>query len=190
MNWTERLNNYEKETKFPKSLFLAGDDRVVGTWIMGQSYVVKSGYVGGYPAGYLRRVKALFPDRDRVLHLFSGKVDTAMMPGHTVDLDPELAPTYLDDAQTLEKVPLEDYNLILADPPYSTEDAEHYKPSMVSRKRVMDALGRCVPGTYLVILDQVLWMYRKDLWHLEACIGMVKSTNHRFRMVTIFRRHW
>jgi hypothetical protein len=31
-------------------------------------------------------------------------------------------------------------------------------------------------------------MYRKDEWAIEAVIGMVKSTNHRFRVTTVFRR--
>jgi hypothetical protein len=31
-------------------------------------------------------------------------------------------------------------------------------------------------------------MYRKDAFAVEAVIGMVKSTNHRFRVVTVFRR--
>ena len=37
-------------------------------------------------------------------------------------------------------------------------------------------------------LDQVLPVYRKDQFTLEATIGMMKSTNHRFRLVTIFRK--
>ena len=188
MTWAERLANYHRETGYPESLFIAGDGRVVGTWIMGQSYKVASGYYGGYPATYLRRVKALFPDRKRVLHLFSGKVDLETMPGHTVDLNPDLAPTFLDDAQTLENVPLDLYNLVLADPPYSVEDAEHYQTTMVKRNKVMQALEWCSPGTFVVWLDQCLCMYRKDTWRIEACIGMLKSTNHRFRMVTVFRR--
>lgn len=188
MSWTDRIKNYELETKFPQSLFIAADNRVVGTWIMGNNYRVKSKFYGGYPPTYLRRVKALFPDKKSVLHLFSGKVDVEIMPGDTVDINQENNPTYVDDAQTLTKVSLEKYDLILCDPPYSTEDAEHYKTSMVSRKRVIDALARCKPGTHLVILDQVLWMWRKDTWDLEAVIGVCKSSNHRFRVVTIFRR--
>lgn len=43
-------------------------------------------------------------------------------------------------------------------------------------------------GARVVWLDQVLPMYRKDEWAVEAVIGMVKSTNHRFRVVTIFRK--
>jgi hypothetical protein len=190
MNWNERIENYARETRFPVSMAIGGDGRVFGIFRMGNNYRVKSDYPGGFPAGYLKRIKALFPEKKRVLHLFSGKVDLEAMPGHTVDLDPDLNPTFLDDAQTLENVPLDEYDLVLADPPYSTEDAEHYKPSMVSRKRVMDALSRCVPGTHLVILDQVLWMYRKDTWSLEAEIGMVKSTNHRFRVIIVFQRIW
>jgi len=188
MTWQQRIDNYVKETGYPRSLFIAEDGRVVGTWIMGNSYKVTSGYHGGYPAGYLKRVKALFPDRRQVLHLFSGRVDTAIMPGTTVDNDPALLPDIVDDAQTLTDVPLELFDLIALDPPYSIEDSMHYQGNMVQRKKVIDALGRCAPGTFLVILDQVFWMHRKDTWKLEACIGMVKSTNHRFRMVMVFRR--
>jgi hypothetical protein len=188
MHWDQRIANYTRETKFPKSLFVAADGRVVGTWIMGNDYRVKSAYYGGYPAGYLRRIKALFPDKERVLHLFSGKVDLAVLPGDTVDINSKLTPTYVDDAQTLLRVPLQSYDLILADPPYSVEDAERYQTTMVKRNTVLRALQRAAPGTHIVWLDQVLPMYRKDAFAIDAVIGMVKSTNHRFRVVTIFRR--
>src|SRR5215217_5893817 len=107
MTLSERIENYHKETKFPESLFIGGDGRIVGTWIMGNDYRVKSQYYGGYPAGYLKRIKALFPEKQKVLHLFSGRVDANMFPGDTVDINPTLSPTYIDDAQTLENVPLE-----------------------------------------------------------------------------------
>ena len=155
---------------------------------MGNDYRVKSAYYGGYPAGYLKRIRALFPDKHRVLHVFSGKVDLAALPGDTVDINPDLHPTYVDDAQTLTKVPLQSYDLILADPPYSVEDAERYQTTMIKRNTVMRALQAVSPGSHIVWLDQVLPMYRKDAFAMDAVIGMVKSTNHRFRVVTIFRR--
>jgi hypothetical protein len=188
MQWQERIENYARETGFPQSLFVDPHGCVVGTWIMGNDYRVKSTYYGGYPAGYLRRVKALFPDKRRVLHLFSGQVDLAAFPGDTVDINPALKPTYVDDAQRLEHVPLETYDLVLADPPYSVEDAEHYQTTMVKRNVVMRALRRLPIGAHVVWLDQVLPMYRKDAFAQEAVIGMWKSTNHRFRGITIFRR--
>lgn len=188
MTWPERIASYEKTTGFPKSLFVAGDGRVVGTFIMGNNYRVKSQYFGGYPAGYLRRVRALFPDKRRVLHLFSVKVDLDLFPGDTVDINPDLNPTFVSDAHTLRGVPLQDYDLVLADPPYSVEDAERYGTSMVNRNLVVKALAGVSPGTHLVWLDQVFPMHRKVEWSIEAAIGMLKSTNHRVRMITVFRR--
>ena len=188
MRWDQRIANYVRETKFPRSSFVAEDGRVVGTWIMGNDYRVQTGYYGGYPAGYLRRIRSLFPDKRHVLHLFSGRVDLDALPGDTVDINPKLNPTFVDDAQTLSLVPVEQYDLILADPPYSIEDAERYQTSMVKRNTVLRALQRASIGTHIVWLDQVLPMYRKDAFAVEAVIGMVKSTNHRFRVVTVFRR--
>lgn len=188
MDWKARIDSYVKVTKFPRSLFISADGRVVGTWIMGNDYQVQSEYYGGYPAGYLRRIRALFPEKRNVLHLFSGKVDLRALPGDTVDINPGLAPTFVDDAQTLARVPLHKYDLVLADPPYSIEDADRYRTTMVKRNLVMRALKRVSPGTHIVWLDQVLPMYRKDVFSIEAVIGMVKSTNHRFRVVTVFCR--
>lgn len=188
MEWEARIANYVRVTKFPRSLFVAEDGRVVGTWIMGNDYRVKTGYYGGYPAGYLKRIQSLFPDKRRVLHLFSGRVDLAALPGDTVDINPDLSPTYIDDAQRLERVPLGNYDLVLADPPYSDDDAQRYGTTMVKRNTVLSALRGLSPGAHIVWLDQVLPMYRKDTFDVEAVIGMVKSTNHRFRVVTVFRR--
>ena len=188
MDWQERIDHYARATRFPKSLFVDPGGRVVGTWIMGNDYRVQSAYYGGYPAGYLRRIRALFPDKRRALHLFSGRVDLGAFPGDTVDINPALEPTYVDDAQTLTQVPLQQYDLVLADPPYSVEDAEHYQTTMVKRNVVMRALQRLPEGAHVVWLDQVLPMYRKDAFAIDAAIGMWKSTNHRFRGITIFRR--
>lgn len=189
MDWDERIENLKEVTGFPKALFKSEDGRVVGTWVMGNDYRVKSKYYGGYPAGYLRRIKALFPDKKNVLHLFSGMVDVETYPGKRVDINPDTNPDYVDDAQSLENVPVEEFDLILADPPYSVEDCEHYQTTMIKRNKVMKALGaKAKTGTHVVWLDQVLPMYRKAEWKVVAYIGMVKSTNHRFRVITIFER--
>ena len=196
--WKDRIHNYTKETGYPNalfiedgcqnSLFLAADSRVVGTWILGNNYQVKSEYYGGYPNTYLKRIKALFPDKKKTLHLFSGKVDTEVFPGDTVDINPDNNATYVDDAQTLLNVPLEEYDLVLADPPYSVEDCDHYKTTMVKRNVVLRALQRLPPGSHVVWLDQCLPMWRKEFFSLEAVIGVVRSSNHRFCVITIFRR--
>ena len=188
LTWQDRIDHYGKVTPFPVCMAMGADGRAFGIWNMGQDYRVQSGYYGGYPAGYLRRVKALFPDKRRVLHVFSGKVDLSAFPGDTVDMNPALSPTFVDDAQSLETVPLEQYDLVLADPPYSVEDAERYQTTMIKRNKVMSALRRLPVGAHVVWLDQVHPMYRKDAFDLQAEIGMVKSTNHRYRVVCVFER--
>jgi hypothetical protein len=187
----ERISAYERATGWTHSLWLhVPSNCILGHWVLGNDYRVKSGFYGGYPATYLKRIKALFPDKPTALHLFSGKVDLETFPGTTVDMDFDNNPDYYDDAQTLLKVPLQDFNLCLADPPYSVEDAEHYGPPMVKRDRVMKALSRLPGGAHVVWLDQSLPMYRKDTWKIVGRIGVTRSTMHRFRVVTIFeRRH-
>lgn len=190
ITWTQRIDNYTRVTGFPRALFeIPPTGEVAGLWVMGNDYRVKSGLYGGYPAGYLRRIAALFPDRRRVLHLFSGLVDLVAMPGDTFDCRPETVPTYIGDAHEVAQFPLELYDLVLADPPYSSEDSEHYGTPMVQRSVVIRELARVLrPSARVVWLDQVLPMYRKTDWKIEARIGMVKSTNHRFRVITIFRK--
>jgi|SRR5215831_4976666 len=192
MNWRERIANYERETGFPPALAVLADGTAFGFFIMGNDYRVKSGYHGGYPATYLKRLAALFRDEiadpKRVLHLFAGMVDLSIIPGDTVDINPALKPTYQDDAQTLERVPLERYRIIFADPPYSNEDALKYGCAMIDRGRVFKALSRCKPESIVVWLDMACPMYRKDTWAVEASIGLQRSTNHRYRAVKVFMR--
>ena len=76
---TQRLENYYQELNFPQSVFVGEDGRLCGTWVMGNNYQVKSSYYGGYPHGYLKRIKALFPDKKKVLHLFSGQVQQFLL---------------------------------------------------------------------------------------------------------------
>lgn len=71
----------------------------------------------------------------------------------------------------------------------SVEDCEHYKTTMVKRNVVMRVLGeRLRSRAHIVWLDQVLPMFRKTDFSIVAMIGMWKSTNHRFRGITIFEK--
>lgn len=56
---------------------------------MGNNYKTKSGRYGEYPAGYLKRIAALFPDKRAAMHLFCGNAaDTTALSGITVDINP------------------------------------------------------------------------------------------------------
>jgi len=202
MSNEERLANYLEVTSkqkhpYPQSVFHGSDDRLYGTWVMGADYRVSSGYYGGYPATYLKRVSALFPDKKKCLHLFAGVADKEPFAINnpdceqiTLDINPSLNPDVVGDCHNLaEHFEAGTFDLILADPPYSVEDAQHYQTTMIKRNTTLkECLKVLKVGGHLVWLDQVLPQYRKVNLKPIAYIGMVKSTNHRFRVITIFER--
>lgn len=187
LTWPERITNYERVMQRPAYIAVESE-WVYGMWIIGNSYKKKTAYYGAFQGDILKRFAALFPDKQHVLHAFSGMVDTTVLPGDTVDLRRELNPTFVDDCQTLNAVPLERYDLVVADPPYSETDAMRYGTAMVERNKVLQALQRLPIGAHVLWLDQVSPMYAKAMFVKEALIGVTGSTNHRFRIITIFRR--
>jgi hypothetical protein len=188
LSWPDRIENYRRVIR--RAAYVSFEDGWAhGMWFLGNSWAVKSGYYGGYPQGYLKRLRALFPDKRRVLHLFSGRVNTAEFPGDTCDVNAALEPTFIADAHDLTGVSIEDYDLIVADPPYSAEDADHYGTPLVNRNKVVEVLShRMQPGAHLAWLDQAQPMYAKARLKPEAAIGVVRSTMHRYRCLLIWRR--
>ena len=79
------------------------------------------------------------------------------------------------------------FDLVLADPPYSAEDSIKYDCPAPNRGKIMRSLRRvCKRGGNLVWLDQVWPMHRKAEWKTWGTIGLVRSTNHRVRLVSMF----
>lgn len=171
--------------KFPRLGIMNG--RIEGLWIMGQNYQT-SGYYGAYPHGYLDRVMSMFPDAERILHVPSGSLPPG--PYTRVDIRPECNPDILGDAHDLKTLlPNRSFDLVLVDPPYSSEDAEHYGKPMVRRNALLKScLEVTEPGGWIVWLDQAFPMFSKEQCTLDLCIGMIKSTNHRVRAVFGFRK--
>ena len=117
-------------------------------------------------------------------------VDLAAFPGDTRDIAGEdLAPTHCCDAETCDGVRLYHCDFVLADPPYGESDARHCGTAMVKRNKVVQTLSGGLPsGAFIVWLDQVMPMYRKTELKIEAVIGIVGSTNNRFRVLAVFRK--
>jgi len=189
----ERVSLYseaEPGQKWPASVPTVGSDgRLQGIWLLGNDYRNKTVYWGGHPPNYLLRANALFPDAERVLHLFSGSLPAD--PGYTrFDLRDDVEADVVGDATKLSTYfPDRKFDLIHADPPYTDEDAAHYGTPPLSRNTVVREVYKVLePGGYLVWLDMVLPMYRKAELELAGIIGLVRSTNHRFRCVVIFKR--
>lgn len=130
----------------------------------------------------------MFPDMEDILHLFSGSL--GYTAGTNFDMNPSLNVDVVGDANQLSNYFLPNtFDLILADPPYSVSDAEHYGTPMINRNRVISECYKVLrPGGFICWLDQVLPMYRKVELQLVGTIGIVRSTNHRFRILCIFQK--
>ena len=173
------------------------DDRWLdGMWILGNDYRNKSSLHGAYPPNYIKRVVAMFPEAERILHLFSGSLTAAQTVEYHQDKDVvrfDLIDRVGDGIVQGNAEQLGDYfdrsqfDLILADPPYTGEDADKYGTPMVKRQKVFRQIPSVLcHGGNLVWLDQMLPMYNKEEMWMWGAIGIVRSTNHRFRVASFF----
>ncbi len=182
MNLQQKVDIYHE--KFPKySKLIVHNNCIEGVWVMGNNYTTKTTLYGAYPYGYLDRIHSLFPKTNKMLHLFSGSLPDSN-EYDKVDYNTGI------DAHTMSEIlPHNYYNLILSDPPYSIEDCDHYGCCMVKRNIVFKECYKILEKDGILIwLDQVLPNYKKTEFDIIGRIGMVKSTNHRFRVITIFKK--
>ena len=168
---------------FPKYPVMTVDKGwLMGVWVLGNLYKKASNYYGAYPGNYLKRVHALFPDKPRPLHLFSGTVQH----GIAVDINPTLHPTVAADCRALPFVEGA-FDWVVADPPYSAKDAENYCTPMIARGPVVKEIRRVMQrGGYLCWLDTGRPMYSKLQWKQVGAVMVLVSTNTRARCLSIF----
>lgn len=165
-----------------------GRQVMYATWLMGQNYQATAELYGAYPPHYLDRVMALFPDMATgVLHVFSGSLPPSDRYERCDLVQPaEIQASVYDLPQIiLNWSPA----LVIADPPYSADDAERYGTRMVDRPKAIKAIAAVTkPGGFLCWLDCVWPMHRKDQWRTVGRITVIRSTNHRVRLLSIFER--
>jgi hypothetical protein len=164
-----------------------GRDVLYAIWLIGNDYRNKTTFYGAYPKSYLPRVMALFPDAaaEHTLHVFSGSLPAGPYLRCDVKEDAEYPCSVYDLPQRV--LPL--FDLVLADPPYSAVDAQRYGTPMVNRGKALRALAAITrPGGHCVWLDCTWPMHSKEQWLTVGRIPIIRSTNHRVRLCTIFER--
>lgn len=195
-----RYNTSEFGKKFPRSRFsidrLSKDSSYISAiWRSGNDYRNANALYGAYPPAYWKRILFMFDDLPDKMNLFSGMIPKA--EGFVnVDINPKHHADVFGNANDLVALLKKSgkrfnkkYDVVFADPPYLESDAKIYGYPMPNKKRVVEQCARIVKrGGYLIWLDQSLPMYRKTEWKEVGHIGVIRSTNHRFRIATIFQR--
>lgn len=184
----ERAEAYKKA--FPKYPPLHCCGRwLYGVWMLG-SWCRGTTYHGSYPRTYLKRVISLFSDKKKVLHLFSGSVERDPANSVKFDIRDDVEADVVGDAHELNKhFDSNSFDLIIADPPYTGEDAAKYGVSLIKRHTVLKQCHEILkPGGHLVWLDQTMITYSKERWNLIGMIGIAIGLNRRFRVCCIWEK--
>lgn len=203
----ERAANYarafpDRPASWPAVVTIDGRECLQAIWQFGQDFRNRSDYYGAYPGDFLPRLSAVFPEHTilpdrlpfdadtRTLHAFSGSLPV----GPYERCDVVQTAEYHCDVRALPDVMAargdDPFDFVAADPPYSDEDAViKYKAPPLDRGALTRALARATNvGGYMAWLDTVWPMHNKHEWVTVGMIAVVRSTNHRIRMLTLFER--
>lgn len=192
LSLSDRADMYART--FPNYPPLHATDRwLLGVWMIGNCYKRKHGFHGEYPPSYLGRILSLFPDvgMRETLHLFAGTVAKEYPEALTYDISPEFEPTWCADVMDIGKYKQQigQVALVIADPPYTTADAKRYLAPPMNKRLVLREVRKVVrPGGFLVWLDLIIPIYRKQDWQLVGTIALLLGTNRRVRVISIFWR--
>ena len=153
-------------------------------------------YYGAYPGGFPERARALLAATidEPVLHVCGGMARFYPYAGGfgpndaTLDLDISTDPTYHQDA--VDPYP-RGFKAILADPPYSPEDAEKYRPGADRYPSPNIILRRglaAVPTGGRVGIIHYLTPSPPDDTRFVANIAVWTGFNNRIRVYSVFER--
>lgn len=157
---------------------------------------------GGYLGGFPERARALLGVTvdDPVLHVCGGLARLYPYRGgfgpndKTVDLDRMTEPDFVVDVSS-HPIPFTPsgnlWPAILADPPYSPEDAAHYEPGSALYPKPNDLLRKCLtavrPGGRVGMIHYILPSPPKNT-RFVAAVGVLCGFNNRIRIYSVFEK--
>lgn len=169
---------------------------ITDLWLLTRSRV---NYYGAYPFGFLERARNLLGVAmdDPVLHVCSGKLRSYPYRGlgpndKLVDADPSMHPDFMCDVR--KELPKGDWAAILADPPYTPEDAAHYGPGAHVFPEPNALLKRCLesvrPGGRVGVLHYYAPRPPKTIdgrpVKLTALVAVMTGYKNRVRCFSVF----
>lgn len=166
---------------------------ITDLWILARPKVK---YYGAYPAGFLERARALLGVNinEPLLHVCSGRVRDYPFRGvgpndKTVDVNEALAPDYVMDVSEGELPVDREWPAVLADPPYTKDDALHYgfEPLPGATRLLRDCLQIVRPGGRVGMLHYE-WPRPPANARSVAAIGVLVGFANRIRCFSVFER--
>lgn len=153
-------------------------------------------YYGAYLGGFPERARVLLGATidEPVLHVCGGMARHYPYRGgfgpndRTLDLDPLAEPDYLQDAR--EAYPT-GFKAILADPPYSAEDAAHYNvgaSAYPSPNTILKRSLEVLPVGGRVGLIHYALPQPGQAAKFIACVGIICGFNNRIRVYSVFEK--
>jgi len=188
MDWSALYDASTYGVKYPESRF-NGTTRKYATWFLGQNYKNATDYYGAYPPMYWKRIQSFIRPDDKVVHLFSGSLAAGEYV--RVDMDATMNPDVCCRTEDIgDHIEHNSVDVVFADPPYSKADSDiGYKGNYPNKKKTISAVHTILkPGGLLFWLDTALPMFRKTEFELAGVITILISTNHRVRLVSVFRK--
>ena len=171
---------------------------ITDRWILARAKLLEGRkYYGAYPGGFPERARVLLGawPTEPVLHVCGGMARYYPWEGgfgvndKTLDLDPATSPDFLIDAR--EGPYPTGFRAVLADPPYSAEDAGKYalgESSYPSPNRIIDlALASLPAGGRVGILHYITPGMRKDAKFI-ASVSVMVGGNNRDRVFSVFQK--
>lgn len=158
---------------------------VYGVWYCGTPWK-KATLYGQYPATFMKRISALFPRSERVLHAPSGTLLTPYCLDRVVDK--ARRPHVQADCGRMP-FKADTFDLIISDPPYSAKDSVIYGCAPFPMGRFLRESQRVlVAGGHLAILHTSYPSYRRKDWELVGLIAVVSGFLRVTRILSIFRK--
>jgi hypothetical protein len=166
-------------------------------WLLARSKVP---YYGAYPNGFVERAKSLLGVQRStpVLHVCGGRAKSypawsRLCPcDRTVDLDRRLRPDYVLDVRLSIRDALGVWPAILVDPPYTLEDATHYRPGAKrfppATALLRNALTAVPVGGRVGFLHYLLPQPSADAAKFIAAAAVITGYNNRIRIYSVFER--
>ena len=188
MDFADRYNASDYGHKYSESKFY-GTTRRYATWFLGQNYRNTTDYYGAYPPMYWKRIQTFVKPEDKVVHLFSGSLPSG--PYVRVDMDATMNPDIVCKSEDVDKhIDHNSVDIVFADPPYTTADSKiGYKGNYPNKKKTISSVYSILkPNGLLFWLDTALPMFRNTEFELIGVITILISTNHRVRLVSVFRK--